>query len=159
MPALSFSGETSRGPFYQLILDGEKKQTVRLPRKRPIKQGDFLRLYWKQRTPKDKKPIHFIGPAKCTHVETVRKYNFLFNREFARRDGFSDELELQEWFGLDNDDALYTVIHFKLIRSCMGCSWCQPLRGVYVCAQNKGRYSIVEGKERDPRYLGCYEVA
>lgn len=69
MPALSFSGEPSRGPFWKLILDGEKEQTVRLPRKRPIKAGDFLKLYWKQRVPAAKKEVHFIGPAKCTAVE------------------------------------------------------------------------------------------
>lgn len=84
----------------------------------------------------------------------------MFNREFARRDGFTDELELQDWFGVDNDDEIYTVIHFKLIRSCMGCSWCGLLGGVWVCTQAKGRYAIVESEfDKDPRYLGCYEVA
>ena len=51
MPLLSFSGWPARGPFYKLILDQEKNQTVRRPRKNPIKAGDTLYLYWKVRKP------------------------------------------------------------------------------------------------------------
>jgi hypothetical protein len=113
-PAISFSGEPRRGPFYQLIWTGEKKQTVRAPRCHPIKRGDDLKLYWKQRVPLDKKPVHLIGIATCTGVERVKKGDFIFNREFAKADGFTDELELQEWFGRDDLNFDYEVIHFEL---------------------------------------------
>lgn len=115
MPALSFSGTTSRGPFWELILKAAKTQTCRIPRKNPIKKGDKLKLYWKQRVPADKKPIHLIGFSMCTNVEKRRRYkDFAFDGAFARRDGFRDSLELQEWFGspLEWGDEEYDVIHF-----------------------------------------------
>ena len=96
MPALSFSGEPERGPFWKLIISGEKEQTVRKPRKRPIKEGDLLKLYWKQRVPQDQKPIHYIGSAICTQIETLPKYAFMHSEAFARKDGFEDEGELEK---------------------------------------------------------------
>jgi len=117
MPAVSFSGATSRGPFWQQILLGLKSQTCRKPRKRPIREGDLLKLYWKQRIPKDKKPIHFIGYAKCIKVERKKYREFAYDDEFARRDGFKDSAELREWFG-DPEicrDEEYEVICFKFL--------------------------------------------
>ena len=149
MPAISFSGEPKRGEFWKLILSGEKKQTVRAPRCHPIKRGDKLTLYWKQRQPlylidkggernypmKLNKPIHLIGYAICTGVERVKKRDFLFNQDFAKADGFTDELELQEWFGRENDSFDYEVIHFELINSM------RPIQQVlaYVSTQNLTR--------------------
>lgn len=119
MPALSFSGHTRRGFFFELILKGEKTQTAREPRKRPIKEGDKLILYWKQRVPKAKKPIHLIGYATCTKVERLRYQDFAFDEAFAWRDGFINEYELQEWFGdpkaMENWSREYDVIHFQLL--------------------------------------------
>ena len=46
MPALSFSLDWKRVK----IESGEIRQTIRLARKRPIKVGDKLYLYWKMRT-------------------------------------------------------------------------------------------------------------
>ena len=163
MPALSFSGEPERGPFYELIFDGQKKQTVRKKRKYPIKTGDFLKLYWKQRTPKDKKPVHFIGPAVCTHVETLPYRSFCYSDTFAIDDGFEDYEELQEWFGEPdgkNEDQEYQVIHFKLFRNCFGCDWCRQLSGQYVCAQGTHRFALVEPfRDKESQYLGCYELS
>lgn len=117
MPAISFSGTTSQGPFWKQILDGKKTQTCRLVRKRLIKKGDTLYLYWKQRVPTAKKPIHKIGTAICTKIERKQYWKFAEDDEFARRDGFRDAKEMQEWFG-DPDSweqfRVYDIIHFKL---------------------------------------------
>ena len=159
MPALSFSGETERGPFWKLILDGEKEQTVRKPRKRPIKEGDLLKLYWKQRIPKDKKPIHYLGSAICTQIVTLPKYAFMYSEAFARRDGFEDEAELLDWFGEDDEEEEFNVIHFRLIRNCWGCSWAGRLSGIWVCGQGSGRYASVEPfSDKEPHVLSCYEI-
>jgi len=117
MPALSFSGTTSQGAFWQQILEGKKTQTCRQPRKRPIKQGDKLKLYWKQRVPKSKKPIHLIGVAVCVKVERLKYLEFFDDDKFARRDGFRDADEMHDWFGdvWLNGDMEYDVIHFRLI--------------------------------------------
>ncbi|RLI33186.1 hypothetical protein DRO56_02315 [Candidatus Bathyarchaeota archaeon] len=117
MPAISFSGVTSIGPFWKQILEGRKTQTCRRPRKRPIKEGDRLVLYWKQRIPRNRKPIHLIGVAVCTRVERKKYRDFAFDDQFARRDGFRDSEELRKWFGPVevHGDEIYEVIHFKLL--------------------------------------------
>lgn len=116
MPGISFSGETSQGPFWLQILEGRKIQTCRKPRKRPIKEGDTLYLYWKMRMPENKKPIHKIGEAVCLKVSRMKYGDFAFDDGFARRDGFKDAVELREWFGdpLKFGDEKYDVIEFKL---------------------------------------------
>lgn len=116
MPGISFSGETSQGPFYRQILEGRKTQTCRKPLNRPIKEGDTLYLYWKMRMPADRKPIHKIGEAVCTKTSRMRYGDFAFNDDFARRDGFKDAEEMQEWFGdpLEFGDEEYDVIEFRL---------------------------------------------
>ncbi len=114
-PAISFSGETSRGPFWEQILEGRKTQTCRKPRVRPIHQNGWLRLYWKVRV-RGKKPIHFIGEALCVKVERMRYEDFAFDDGFAERDGFRDHQELQTWFGDPREYGAeeYDVIHFRL---------------------------------------------
>jgi len=96
MPAISFSGTTSRGPFWKKIIQGLKTQTCRKPRKNPIREGAILKLYWKQRVSRDKKPIHLIGYAECVRVERKKYRDFAYDDEFARRGGFRDSAELRE---------------------------------------------------------------
>lgn len=116
MPLISFSGDTALGPFWYLIQRGEKTQTCREPRKRPIKKDDVLYLYWRIRVPKDKKPMHFIGCAKCISVQRMKYGEFAYDEKFARRDGFTDSKELREWFGDIRTDygKEYDVIQFRL---------------------------------------------
>lgn len=117
MPALSFSGTSSLGQFWDLILRRIKTQTCRQPRKRPIKEDDHLHLYWKQRVPKEKKVIHLICEATCIKTEQRKYSDFFDDDDFAKREGFRDAKELQEWFGdvtLYGDET-YDVIHFDLI--------------------------------------------
>jgi hypothetical protein len=116
---LSFSGETSQGAFWRQILEGRKTQTCREPRKRPIKAGDPLYLYWKVRVPWNKKDIHFIGKFVCSKVTRMKYKEFAFDDAFARRDGFRDAVEMSEWFGNPYDFACasneYDVIEFTPI--------------------------------------------
>lgn len=116
MPAISFSAVTAQGPTYLLIQDGRKKMTIRKPRKRPIKKGDTLYLYWKQRMPKDKKPIHLIGVAICTNVRRMRYLEFAYLNEIAIKDGFKDIWDMHKWFGSPHAhaDQEYDLIEFEL---------------------------------------------
>jgi len=54
--------------FKGKLLDGSKKQTIRKPRKNPIKPADKLYIYWKLRTKECKK----LGEAIVTKVERKR---------------------------------------------------------------------------------------
>lgn len=101
MPAISFSGITSRGPFYELILNEEKMQTIRGPRVHPVKAEDELHLWWKQRLDKkywDKTPIRLIAYATCIEVERVYLADIWRDKENALADGFQSLNEFQEWF-------------------------------------------------------------
>ncbi len=97
-PSISFSGTTLRGPFWDLIIKGEKTQTIRKPRKRPFKVGDTLYLYWKMRQPKDKKPVHLIAEAPCISVRHITLRDLWNNHENARADGFASIYEFRDWF-------------------------------------------------------------
>jgi len=133
MPAISFSGTTSRGPFWLQIFRHEKTQTCRAPRAdgRDIRKGDKVILYWKQRMPIKKKPVHLIGEAIVTSAEMHHYMSFAYDDAFARRDGFEDHLELQSWFGSPkiHGHELYNVIQFDvyslaaLEMICKKCGW------------------------------------
>lgn len=64
------------------LLDGSKTQTIRKPRKRPIKVGDKLYVYWKLRTKECRK----LGVGKVTSI--VRKSILDITEEEAIKDGF-----------------------------------------------------------------------
>ena len=59
MPAINFQKR-----FAELILTGQKRQTIRLVRKYPIRQGDMLYLYTGQRT----KHCESLGLVQCTSI-------------------------------------------------------------------------------------------
>jgi len=61
MPLLGFTKLKSK------LLDGSKTQTIRKPRKYPLKVGDKLFVYWKLRT----KECEKLGEARITSI--VRK--------------------------------------------------------------------------------------
>lgn len=86
------------------LLDGSKTQTIRLPRKRPLKVGDKLLIYWKLRTKQCKK----IGESKILTIERKRFKDL--TEEDARRDGFSTLKELREALLKKHKDALYRPI-------------------------------------------------
>ena len=64
MPMISFS------MFKSKILAGLKTQTIRSPRKYPIKKGDYLSLWWKVRTQEGYK----FGDSTCTKITPVLIY-------------------------------------------------------------------------------------
>lgn len=110
MPLMSFSTLKSA---LQL---GNKRQTTRLPRKRPLKVGDTLHVYFKSRakktcdncitrhcisenTPCDSHTNKF-GNAVITGIKTGH-FITLTDRElraWARRDGFADFDCANKWF-------------------------------------------------------------
>lgn len=64
------------------LLDGSKTQTIRKPRKYPIKLGDRLFIYWKLRT----KECEKLGEGKVTKI--MRKAFCQINEKDAVLDGF-----------------------------------------------------------------------
>lgn len=77
MPLLGFT--KLRGK----LLDGSKTQTIRKPRKIPLKVGDKLYVYWMPRT----KSCEKLGEAKITQI--VRKRLSEITDEDAVKDGFA----------------------------------------------------------------------
>ncbi len=114
MPALSFKGTTSLGPFHVQIREGSKVQTCRESTAHKIEEGNLLTLYWKQRVPIKEKPVHLIAYAYCRGVELIPYREFAFDNDFAVRDGFRDAAEMQEWFGdpIEEGETVYRVIKF-----------------------------------------------
>jgi hypothetical protein len=70
------------------LLDGSKTQTIRKPRKIPLKVGDKLYIYWKLRT----KQCQKLGEAKVTKI--VRKCVAAMTHQDAVLDGFTSLQEL-----------------------------------------------------------------
>lgn len=78
MPAISFS------LFKEKLLSGEKCQTIRKPRKKPLKVGDVLHMFWKMRT----KECEKLGITKITRIE--RKPLGKLTLKQIQKDGFED---------------------------------------------------------------------
>lgn len=77
MPLLGFT------KLKEKLLDGTKTQTIRKPRKHPLKVGDKLFIYWKLRT----KECEKLGEAVITKIE--RKRFDSLTEEDALKDGFT----------------------------------------------------------------------
>ena len=94
MPSLSFS------VFRDKIERGEKRQTIRRARKRPIKVGDKLYLYWHQRQ-KDCRPILVNGESVVICIDsyslTWAELSALA-RYMAKLDGFDSPKAFREFF-------------------------------------------------------------
>ena len=80
--------------FKEKILDDTKKQTIRKPRKNPIRVGDNLQLYWKLRT----KETEFLKEVTCKEIIRINIKDIIFNEEIAKKDGFNNILEMQNFF-------------------------------------------------------------
>jgi len=100
MPALSFS------VCREKILSGAKRQTIRGDRKFPIKKGDKLYLWWKQRISDREK----LGNTTCLRITPITierdrstMPNIVFTDPdlldgFAIKDGFDNWQQLIEFF-------------------------------------------------------------
>lgn len=102
MPALNFSPQ-----FAAAVEAGQKTQSIRAPRKRPIRAGEWLALYTGQRRPECRKLGEAIveSVVGCTIYkspgEFLRLAEFdpdLTLNEIARRDGFESPDAMQAWF-------------------------------------------------------------
>ena len=100
MPLLSSS------VFKDKILSGAKRQSIRAPRKIPIKVGDTLYMWWKSRSPKEKEKL---GESTCIRVSPVKiekKFTLCPDLsaiyrdidEFAQADGFDNWQQMIEFF-------------------------------------------------------------
>jgi len=85
--------------FKEKLIDGSKTQTIRRPRKYPIKVGDTLYLYWKLRTNQCQK----LGEGRVTKVVT-KKLEEMTNDD-AKKDGFVDIVEFMDLFTLMHPKA------------------------------------------------------
>ncbi len=100
MAGLSFS------VFKDKIISGSKRQTIRGIRKNPIKEGETLYMWWKQRSPQREK----LGEATCIKVSKIdietrfiRLNDELINDidsldKVAIADGFDNWFCMMEWF-------------------------------------------------------------
>ena len=82
MPLLGFTKLKDK------LLDGTKTQTIRKPRKHPLKVGDKLFVYWKLRT----KECEKLGEAVITKIE--RKFLGVMTNRDAVLDGFNNRKEM-----------------------------------------------------------------
>jgi hypothetical protein len=98
MPALNFQKQ-----FAPAVEEGNKRQTIRARRKRPIVPGDVLHLYTGMRTASCRK----LRETRCQDVLRVvlsREFamidgEYLIDREsFAERDGFDSYAAMLAWF-------------------------------------------------------------
>lgn len=92
--------------FTEAVAAGEKRQTIRHPRKsRPIVAGDTLQLYTGLRT----KAARKLADAACVEVAEViidshvmrlrgQTLNAHECERFARADGFENYRALRDWF-------------------------------------------------------------
>jgi len=83
------------------LRDGSKTQTIRKPRKIPIKISDTLHIYWQLRT----KSCTKIGDANVTKIERKRFKDI--TEEDAIRDGFLNLKDFQIAFQKIHADILY----------------------------------------------------
>ena len=119
MVLMSFSCK----PKKPLLLNMECNQTIRPPRKNPIKVGDRLQIYWKVRKAIDSKDVHKIGEGIVTEIHdfviapVYYEGNILLEESLesiAKKDGFEDGLEFEKWFEERYD--LTEPKKFKIIR-------------------------------------------
>ncbi|RLF33714.1 MAG: hypothetical protein DRN08_05285, partial [Thermoplasmata archaeon] len=80
--------------FRDKIIKGEKTQTIRRPRKRKIKVGDTLYLWWKPRT----KDAEFIGETVCIEVIETSLAEIWDDEDLAIKDGFNNLEEFRKFF-------------------------------------------------------------
>lgn len=105
MPALNFS------VFVDEVESGEKRQTIRATRKRPIKAGDTLYLYTQQRT----KNARLLRTAQCVSAKDIFMYpiadgyaveilvdgkrlGYRAKTTLAKLDGFTCVAQMTMWF-------------------------------------------------------------
>lgn len=92
MPVLMFQPQ-----FHDAVGSGQKMQTIRPPRKRPVKVGDTLSLRAWIGAPYRSQQRE-LRVATCTAVDRITIDAQFSDDAEARRDGFSDAAEMRDWF-------------------------------------------------------------
>jgi hypothetical protein len=97
--------------FRDKILNGEKRQTIRLPRKILPKVGETAYLYWKLRT----KECEFLKKAKINDVKIRKWKDMKDDLELALADGFDSLFDFRKWFAryVPNDDTKFMIIRWS----------------------------------------------
>ena len=121
---IGFTGVTEVDPFYTSILNGTKTSTIRKIRKdgrAHVKVGHTTKFYWKVRTPKKEKPIHYIGKAEILSYEKVHLIDIWDDEELAKMEGFASIYELRDWFlegwwGMRLALDILTETHKKVVK-------------------------------------------
>jgi len=94
------------------VRDGTKRQTIRRYRKRPVKVGDTLYLYWHLR----QRDCHLLRVEKCVETFTEPWGKLKVSEEVAKRDGFKSPAEMLEWINethhLPDDEELFDIIRW-----------------------------------------------
>jgi hypothetical protein len=102
MPALSFYAR-----FAPLVESGHKRQTIRTPRRHPIRPGDQLKLYTGMRTAQCRRLATVVCQAvfafrlqsrRRVWYEPLGWLDAAARERFARDDGFADWAEMFAWF-------------------------------------------------------------
>lgn len=104
MPLLGFT------KLLDKLLDGTKTQTIRRPRKHPMRKGDTVYIYWKLRTKQCKK----LGEGVVTKI--VRKQFCEIDETDAVLDGFDSLhafLYVFEKMHNPRHDTLFDLITWK----------------------------------------------
>jgi len=78
--------------FREKLLSGEKRQTIRRPRKVPFRKGELVQVVWKSRS--KNRELLFI--AKITDIRDLVFDEI--DEKIAIDDGFESLNVLQEWF-------------------------------------------------------------
>ena len=113
MPLIGFKKE-----FADLVESGAKRQTIRAPRKRPIKVGDTLYLYTGLRTKQCRK----LGEGRCYQVirvdlgpREIIGWGIQLSNYVAIRDGLSSYSKLAKWFRIGpRESREMTIIRWVL---------------------------------------------
>jgi len=95
--------------FKEQLVRGEKTQTIRKPRKRPLKEGELVKIVWKSRS-KNRQEL-FV--AKIVSIKKILFHQI--DEEIARADGFNSLDELRVWFRKRYSQILPTD-EFRLIK-------------------------------------------
>jgi hypothetical protein len=102
MPAYNFQPQ-----FVEMILNGSKPHTIRMPRKNPTEAGDWIYMYTGLRTKQAKKFAESIIVAVTpiiiySYSGFIRKDGVLFENDeviaLARNDGFPSPREFFDFF-------------------------------------------------------------
>jgi hypothetical protein len=83
--------------FHSAILSGEKRQTIRRRRARPLRSGESLSLRAWSDKPYRSKQIE-LKRVICLDIEFITIDEDFADDDEARRDGFGNAAELRDWF-------------------------------------------------------------